>query len=126
LSLIGLVCLLSIFKSCIRKYDLRDTKWLTVKFTIDSLNYLTDFEKAAYSTFDTSTKLYSEFYDNRRLTFVEGHGIDTSQYKIARDTLFTIQDTRRDTSIILKLTMDSLIEQRLAGVKAYSIRFQQH
>ena len=62
------------------------------------------------------------FTDTLVLSFVEGLSIDTSVYKVKDDTLFFVQGSRRDTSLILKLSKDSLIEQRLAGVRTYSIR----
>jgi hypothetical protein len=125
---IAIIALFSILflSSCGTKYNLKNTEWLTVKFTIDSSNYLTEFDKKIYLTFDTSVKLRIKFLDTLALTFVEGRLIDTSIYNVKDDTLFFIQDSRRDTSIILKLTNDSLIEQRLAGIVTHNLRFEPH
>lgn len=108
--------------SCSSRFDLNNSKWRTVKFSIDSSNYLSELDKSVYLSFDTSTKLYAKFTDTLVLTFVEGATIDTSVYKVKDDTLFFIQGSRRDTSLIIQLSNDSLIEQRLAGVRTYSIR----
>ncbi len=109
---------------CNTKHNLKNTEWLTVKFTIDSVNYLSELDKNAYLDFDTSTKLYAKFLDSLALIYVEGSLVDTSNYVIKNDTLFFIQGNRRDTSIILKLTSDSMIEHRLAGVRTYSIKIK--
>src|SRR5258707_8034051 len=108
-----IIIVLFILSSCGTHYDLKNTEWLTVKFSIDSNNRLTDFDKSIYLAFDTSTKLHAKFLDTIALIFVERSKIDTSFYKIKKDTLFFIQGSRRDTSIIMKLTHDSLIEHRL-------------
>jgi hypothetical protein len=108
---------------CSRQHHLNGSEWLTVKFSIDSSNYLSELDKSVYSNFDTSKKLYIKFTDSLAFAFVEGAPVDTSIYKLNNDTLYFIHDSYKDTSIILKLTKDSLIEQRLAGVKTYSIRF---
>ena len=102
---------------------LANTKWLTTKFTIDSLNYLNDIEKKVYSDFDPSIKLYLDLSDTLAITYVEGRSIDTSSYQVRDDTLFFIHKINyRDTSIIVKLSKDCLITQRLAGVKTYSVK----
>jgi len=103
---------------------LKDTEWLTIKFSIDSSNYLSELDKKTYLAFDTSTKLHVKFLDSLAITFVEGASIDTSVYSTKKDTIYFIQRPRRDTSIILKLSGDSLIEHRLAGVTTYSIRIK--
>lgn len=108
--------------SCSSRFDLTNSKWRAVKFSVESSNYLSELDKSVYLSFDTSTKLYAKFTDTLVLTFVEGAAIDTSVYKVKNDTLFFIQGSRRDTSLILKISKDSLIEQRLAGVRTYSIR----
>ncbi len=108
--------------SCKAKHNLKNTEWLTVKFTIDSVNYLSELDKNVYLNFDTSTKLYAKFLDTIALIYLEGALVDTSNYTIINDTLFFIQGDLRDTSIILKLTRDSFIHQRLAGAKTYSVR----
>lgn len=108
--------------SCASKYNLTNSKWRAVKFAIDSSNYLSELDRSVYSGFDTSTKLYQEFSDTLVFTFVEGAPVDTSIYRVKDDTLFYIQGSLRDTSLIRKLSKDSLIEQRLGGVKTYSIR----
>lgn len=113
-----------LLSSCKTHYDLKNTEWLTVKFSIDSTNYLSEFEKKIYSSFNKSTKLHAKFSDTLVLHFVEGSPIDTSIYKIKEDTLYFIQGQLRDTTIILKLTEDSLIIRRLAGVTTYSVRIR--
>ena len=120
----ALLSITVVVSSCDKKYNLKGTEWLTVRFSVDSSNYLPEFEKNAYLSFDTSTKLHTKFSDSLIFAFVEGKTVDTSIYKIRKDTLFYIQGSLRDTAIILKLTSDSLIEQRLAGVKTYSIRIK--
>jgi hypothetical protein len=121
---IGLFLFTLFLSGCDTRYDLKNTEWLTIKFTIDSSNYLTEFDKKIYLSFDTSTKLHIKFLDTLALIFVENRPIDTSIYNINKDTLFFIQGARRDTSIILKLTSDSLIEHRLAGVVTHNARFK--
>jgi hypothetical protein len=123
-SSIGLLLFILFLFGCDTKYDLKNTEWLTVKFTIDSSNYLTEIDKKIYLSFDTTTKLHIKFFDTLALTFVENGQIDTTIYKINKDTLFYIQGSRRDTSIILRLTSDSLIEHRLAGAVTHNVRFK--
>lgn len=113
-----------IISSCGKYNNLKNTEWLIVGFSVDSSNYLTELDRNAYISFDKSTKLHIKFFDSLALAFVEGASVDTSIYKIRKDTLYFIQGPRRDTSIILKLTSDSLIEQRIAGVKTYCIRIR--
>lgn len=118
------VIFIFLFFSCKNNQNrLSNTKWLTVKFTVDSNNYLTVREKGVPAEFDTSIKLYSDFSDTSVFTYVEGKEIDTSSYKVRNDTLFFIHNgSYRDTNIILKLTSDSLITRRLAGSTGYAIR----
>ena len=120
------ICLLLAF--CTRKSDtlsLRNTKWQTQRFEIDSSNYLTDIEKSAYLSFDTSVKLFSDYRDSIVYTYVDGKFPDTSNYTIKEDTLFYIhKETYRDTNIIIKLSSDSLILKSLAGVKTYSLKLK--
>jgi hypothetical protein len=113
-----------ITSSCNKHNKLKGTEWLVVRFSIDSSNYLTDLDKKAYLSFDRSTKLHIKFLDSLAFSFVEGAAVDTSIYEVKKDTLFFIQGPRKDTTIILKLTNDSLVDQRLAGVKTYSIRIK--
>jgi hypothetical protein len=121
--LLGLFASAILSAGCKTDYNLEGSKWQTVKFVIDSSNYLTENDKNVYSGFDTTTKLYVKFSDSLMYAYVDGSPIDTSAYKIVSDTLFTIhKGIYRDTSLILNLSKDSLIEQRLAGVKTYSVR----
>ena len=125
-SSIGLFLITLFSLGCETKYDLKNTEWLTIRFTIDSVNYVTNADKKVYLGFNPSTKLHMQFLDTLALAFVENRAIDTSVYKVIKDTLFYIQGSRHDTSIILKLTCDSLIEHRLAGVVTHSARFNTH
>jgi hypothetical protein len=123
------LCSIIIFLSlviicCGNKHDLRDTKWRVTRFSVDTPNYLKEQDKYVYKNFDPSTKLFSNYTDSLIFTYVEGSVVDTSTYYINSDTLFYIQDFKRDTVIILKLTKDSLIERRLAGATTYSVRIK--
>ena len=88
-----IVCFSLLLVSCKNPYNLKDTKWLTVKFEIDSKNYLSDLERNVLSNFDTSIKLHMNYTDSLALAFVEGRKVDTSVYKIKDYTLYHTQST---------------------------------
>lgn len=111
--------------SCRHEYSLKNIKWRLTKFIVDSSNYLSQFEKNVYTSFDTSTNLVSEFGDSIVLTYVIGRVPDTSNYYLHGDSLFYVQGQRRDTTIIVKLSRDSLVDRRLAGVTAYRRRLEE-
>ena len=118
-----MLAILFLFDCRSKQNRLTNTRWQTVKFEIDTINYLKDFEKKLYSNFDTSTKLFQLLGDSLAVTYVEGKIPDTCTYKITGDTLFYFyKDVLRDTTIIIKLSSDSLITHRLAGVKTYSVK----
>jgi len=119
---VKLLAVLLFVTACDTQHILNGSEWKTAKFSIDRNNYLSDLEKAVYLSFDSSRKLQVKFGDSLAFIFVEGAVVDTSKYKVQSDTLFFTKGSYRDTSIIIKLTKDSLIEQRLAGVKTYSVR----
>lgn len=120
----GLLLIIVFSLGCNTKYDLKNTEWQTVRFTIDSTNYLKEFEKKIILDFNSTKKLHTRFFDSLALAFVENGPIDTTIYRINKDTLFYIQGSGRDTSIILKLTNDSLIEHRVAGVVIHNAKFK--
>jgi hypothetical protein len=118
---------LLLISSCSDKQiNLTNTKWRVKKFSIDERNYLTPLEVQAYNQFNEfsdSLKLYQDFNGSLVLTYVQGGDIDTSNYLIRNDTLFFIDKiNRRDTDIIIKLSNDSLITHRLAGVTTFLLK----
>lgn len=106
---------------CGRHANLENSEWITIKFSVDETR-LSAFERVAYNGVHTPDNLHIEFTDSLALAFVEGAPIDTSIYERRKDTVFYIHGNKRDTSLILKLTTDSLIEQSLSGIRTYSIR----
>lgn len=122
---LGLFTFPLLVAGCNNSHKIKNTEWLTTKFVIDSPNYLSEIEKKVYLNFNSSRRLHVKFSDSLLFAFVERLPVDTSIFKQIKDTLFVIHEEKyRDTSIILKLTKDSLIEQRLAGVKIYSVRYR--
>ena len=107
-----------------QKNGLTNTKWVVVDIKLDTINSTSNIEKGAINTFHESAKLYSEFKDTVMLIHSEGKEIIKSEYLLKDDTLFFNDNYTRDTNIVLKLSVDSLILRNSQRIKIWLVRLK--
>jgi hypothetical protein len=119
----SLVIAITVTSCTSKEYSLEDTTWDVVSLTLDSTSRLNEREKEGFNLFITTTKIREHFFNDTCYVSINGEVYDTTKYRINKDTLF-FETFPFDTSIIIKLSKDSLITHSLQGINSRSFRIR--